>query len=134
MAERSEQLLGNLDVAGRARRADHDGKLVAAEARNGVVLPENASQPVSDLHEQAVAVRVAEGIVDFLEAIKVEHHQRHFGAGGAALGMEHGLLEAIFEETAAREAGEFVGERLLQSAAFAACRRPSHHEEEQSGE
>ena len=60
--------------------AGEDEELVAAEAADGVAGPHLLDQPARDLPQQRVAELVAEGVVDGLEAVEVEHQE-----GGALL-------------------------------------------------
>src|SRR5215204_4477615 len=53
-------------------RLAEDGEPVAAEARHRVVRPERALDARGDLAEHLVAGRVAEAVVDPLEAVEVE--------------------------------------------------------------
>lgn len=57
-----------------------DGKLVAAEARDGVILANAQAQPRGDLLKQLVA-EGPEGIVHILEAVEVEAQQNKSPAG-----------------------------------------------------
>ena len=63
------------DAGGRRLdRAQEDRELVAAQARDGVVLAQQAREALADLAQHLVAVVVAEGVVDLLEAVEVEQH------------------------------------------------------------
>ena len=69
----------------RARRAavgvgEQHGELVAAEPGHSRRRAATEPQPGADLLEQDVAVAVAEGVVDLLEAVEVEQQQRRRGA------------------------------------------------------
>ena len=67
----------------RLDRAQEDRELVAAQARDGVVLAEQAREALAHLAQHLVAVVVAEGVVDLLEAVEVEQHDRDAGLGAA---------------------------------------------------
>ena len=62
--------LGGVDVG------EHDAELVAAEARDQVARPHGPGQPVAQRTQQRVAVAVAEGVVDLLEAVEVDDGHR----------------------------------------------------------
>ena len=98
------------DAADGVDLGQHDGELVAAEPRDGVDVADGAPQVAADLLEDPVAMAVAEGVVDLLEAVQVD--EEHRGGMAPALGGPDGLLEAILQEVAVRQAGEGVVQRL----------------------
>ncbi len=61
--------------------------------------------------EDVVAIGVAIGVVDRLEAVQVEVHDR--GLGMAAVGVLQGGLDAVFQQAAVGQAGEGVVQRQL---------------------
>ena len=76
---------------------------------------------------------MAERVVDLLEAVEVEQHQRE--AGGVALRGQERLLEAIVEEPTVREPGERVVEgELLDLLHLAAEARRNATEQREQGE
>ena len=95
-----------------------DGELVAAEPRHEVAVPHESRQPMAELADQVVACRVAERVVDVLEAVEVEVEERH--AGVRAARFDQGPVEAIVEERAVGEArqriveGKVLGLRLAR--------------------
>ena len=68
--------LGDGVVRGVATGQD-DPELVAAETSQHVARPQLGPQPGGERHEQAVAVAVAEGVVDLLEAVEIDDGDRH---------------------------------------------------------
>jgi hypothetical protein len=62
-------------------------ELVAAQAGHGVALAHAAAQALGGHAQQGVAQRVAQGVVDGLEAVQVDEVHRHLvalaGAGAA---------------------------------------------------
>jgi len=86
-------------------------EFVAAEPRHDIVEPHRAAQPGRYLEQQRVARRVAERIVDLLEAVEIEHQDSDAGVG-AASAMQR-LADAVVEERAVREPGERVVQRLV---------------------
>ena len=84
MAVEIERRADDLDDAGRQRArigrlvdaALQDGEFIAAQARDGVALAQTVAHALGDLPEQLVAERVAERVVDALEAIEIETQDR----------------------------------------------------------
>ena len=81
---------------------EEDGELVAAVAAEHVGAAEALPQQPGEALQQAVARRVAEGVVDRLEAVEVDHRVRHLpllpvGAGDLDLDL---LLEVAVVEQA----------------------------------
>ncbi len=73
-----------------------DGEFVAADARHGIGHTEARRQAPGDGLQEHVAVDVAEGFIDFLEAIQVEVEQHHPPAHGPGLGERgHEALEQL---------------------------------------
>ena len=84
-------------------RADQREELVAAEAgerrrRRGVV-----AQPLGDLDQQRVADGVAEAVVDALEVVEVDEHDRDRLAGRG----QH-RLQALAEQRAVGQPGQRI--------------------------
>ena len=90
-----------------------EDELVSADAGEGVGGVEGLAEVVGDLAEDLVAGVVAEGVVDFLEAVEVEQEEGERAVGAA------GALEAWVRRSSKRrrlgEAGELVveGEPLV---------------------
>ena len=101
---------------------EEDGELVAAEACDRVGRPDRGAETGCDLPQDAVAGRVAEAVVDGLELVEVDEHDRDRRSG--ALGAGERMLDTIREE---RPVGEvrhgvvegLVGELLLEHLALA---------------
>ena len=83
-----------------------DRELVAAEPRHRIDLAHAAAQPLRHVMQQLVAGRVAERVVDRLEAVEVDQHQRE-ALAVAALARER-VLDAVAQQHAVGEAGERV--------------------------
>ena len=99
-----------------------DGELVAAEARDGVAGADRVAQAARDGRQQLVAGRVAERVVDELEAVEVEEQQadraqRQPGGGGAVHPLQRGV-GALEQERAIRQAGQRVAHRERGQAAL----------------
>ncbi len=71
----------------------HDGELVATEPGQDVAVADGGPEPDGDLLQEVVAAGVAEGVVDLLEPVEVDHEDgevvvavRQFGLQGRAEG------------------------------------------------
>ena len=85
---------------------DDDRELVAAEAGDAVPGPDAGLQALGEVHQQRVPDLVAEGVVDALEVVEVDQHQREPRALACVVG-ERGLeLEA--QGGAVRQPGQRV--------------------------
>ena len=82
-------------------------ELVAAEPRQGVGLPQVATQPIGDADEQRVAHRVAEAVVHVLEAVQIDEEHRELVVLATLL-TPHGALEPLHQERPVGEAGQPV--------------------------
>ncbi len=91
-----------------------DGELVAAEPRQHVIGAHGGFQPLRHLAQQRIAGAVAEGIVDVLEAVEVEHQDRERQAADAELAVH--LVEPGQKEGAVRQPGQDVGLGELEHA------------------
>ena len=96
--------IGELVLAGRATAQHHE--FVAAQPRYGVLGAHHAADAFSELREQAVADRMAIGIVDGLEAVEVQEQQSETRTD--PLRLFHGLAEAVFQQQAVGQAGERI--------------------------
>ena len=83
----------------------HDDELVAAEPRHRVAVAQRATQPLPELHEDAVPGVVADAVVEHLEPVEVEKEHRGVAARLAALGD---LAEPLHELVAVGQPGERV--------------------------
>ena len=99
-----------------AGQQDHE--LVAADACERVGRPEQRLEARADRLQQQIAGRVAERVVDLLEAVEVDHHQRERLGSRAA---PRQLLEAVEQEPAVRKARELIVEGVV--LALRACPR-----------
>ena len=70
------ELLGNVERAGAVGVGQQDGELLAAEAPDEVASANGARRDRPDGREDVVPLAVAIGVVDRLEAVEVEYHQR----------------------------------------------------------
>ena len=117
------------EVEGRGERAQHaladgdrvllvadvlaeDRELVAAEAGDGLVPAQRVAQAIGDGLDQLVAGRVAEAVVDDLEAVEVEEEDGDVAAAAALEALER-LAQAVVEQQAARQPGERVAQQLV---------------------
>ena len=110
--ERAEHALGGaLGLDRRRRVLEQHRELVAAEARGEIVLAQRGAQALGDGHEQRVAGGVPERVVDALEVVEVEEHDRR----RVVVARERGL-DPQREQRAVGEAGERVVARLVRQA------------------
>ena len=87
--------------------ADHD-ELVAAEPRDRVGRPDRLGQPSREGEQHLVAGGVAGRVVDQLEAVEIEHEDRHVDALAPA--APHRVAEPVERERAVRQVRERVME------------------------
>ncbi len=96
----------------------HHDEFVAAKARDQVARPNNGAKPLCNLLQQLVADRMAERIVDGLEAVEVDQLQRD-----VALAATHGAKQAaelFVELNPVREPREVVIAREIGDALLGA--------------
>ena len=74
--QRAVQARGHLADGAAMGHVGQDRELVAAEAGQDVVAAQQMAQARGDVDEQAVAVLVAHRVVDLLEAVEVDEHER----------------------------------------------------------
>jgi len=89
-----------------------DGELVAAQARGGVRAAQAAPDALGHGHQQRVAGRMAERVVDRLEAVQVDEQHRHLGAAA-----RQGVPEPVDEQRAVGQPRERVVQRLVDHRA-----------------
>ena len=103
---RSRSITGTADCDGRVRQHQHE--LLAAVAADLVVAAEVADEVVGDGAEHLVAGLVAEGVVDGLEVVEIDHADAA-GLAGAADPVAL-LLQPRQHGEARRDPGQRVGE------------------------
>ena len=107
--------LGGLGLGRAAMGADlEDGEFVAAEPRDHILAAGGPAKALCDLAQERVADRVAEGVVDRLEAVEVEHQHRQRRARPGRLGQRR--VEVVVQADAVAQSGE----RLLPGQGRAA--------------
>ena len=98
----------------------YDEELVAAPARYDVHAAHRRGQDVGERHERFVALGMTEGVVDALEIVHVEHHDRQRKTRGERILQE--ILEGSLHGTAVHQACESVA--LGEDDELAAHRLP----------
>ena len=94
------------------RQQDH-GELVAGQPRQRILRLEQPAKPPCQRQQDRIADRDADGIVDLLEAVEIDHH--HGGADRrVGLGEGQHAFETIDEELAVRQPGEIVMHCVVQ--------------------
>ncbi len=110
-----ERACGRVDCGGGGTGVVDHGtahhELVAAQTNAEVAAAQGVAEPLGDLHEQLVAGRVAEHVVDALEAVQVDEEERDVGATAAPAGQRGGQF--LDEERPAPEAGQAVVGRVV---------------------
>ncbi len=105
--------VGHVDgAAGVVHPVDQDRELVAAQPRHGVAGAEKVLEPAGDAHQQLVADRVAEAVVDVLEAVEVEKEDREVGLG-PPLQVGQSAGQTVQEEDPVGEPGQTVVEGVV---------------------
>ena len=95
-----------LRILGGADAGLDDGELVAAEAGEGIGPAQEVAQAVGDLLDQLIARLMAIGVVDVLEAVKVE--KEHGDPAFHASEPTEFAVEPLGEDEAVRQARERV--------------------------
>ena len=93
---------------------DHDELVAAEPARPSRRSPATSDQALADLDQQLVAGRVAERVVDVLEAVEIE--QRDRGRLGAAVAGEQ-ASQLLLQRQAVGQPGQLIVMRELAAAA-----------------
>ena len=83
-----------------------NGELVAAETGDEIVLAHGLPQPLADLDDQRVTGRMAECVVDILEAVEVEEQHRELRLVAGARAKR--VIEVIEERAAVGEARQRI--------------------------
>ena len=110
--ERVDQRVGQmLHLGGRRDPLYQNRKLVATEPRHRVRGARGLHDALRDRLQQPVACVMAERIVDVLEVVEVEEHDRDRAV--AALGEGHRVLHPIAEQVAIGEQRQGIVEREL---------------------
>jgi hypothetical protein len=123
LGDRAQHAVGGLRAFGAVVHAfEQQQELVAADARHGVALARGLAQPVRGGAQDLVAGRVAEGIVDRLEAVEVDEEHRdalfHLQLVGP-LHAQQRVAQPVFEQHAVGQAGQCIGEGAFLQLALA---------------
>ena len=108
---------------------DHD-ELVAAEAADLAAVARNVHQALADLDQQLVAGRMAERIVDVLEAVEIEQRDRRRTAGAAQeaskLSLQGEAVGKPGELVVVRDALELLFRAYVIGDVFVGARDTAH--------
>ena len=103
-------------LVGGAQAAQDQDELVAAHPGDRVQLADLGAQAPAERDQQRIADRMAERVVDHLEAVEVEEqHGDHLATARALLER---VREALVEQRAVREIGERVVTGVMARAGF----------------
>ena len=113
-----------------AEVGEEEDELIAAKTADRVIATYAVLHALADHLEQFVAGVVAEAVVDQLEAVEVDEGDRD--AAVVALRLQDGLVEALADQAAVRQAGQVVvvGDvmnTLLGQFAFGDVAHDRHH-------
>ncbi len=107
LMQRAQYLAGDLfDHVGVFQPAQHHGEFVATETGDRVGVAHAAGDALRRLLQQAVASRMAERVVHFLEAVEVDEQHRQLAA--AALAQAHLLAQVMQQQMTVRQIGQRV--------------------------
>ena len=107
------QRLGDAHRVVRRAVFQQHAEFVAAEPRERVAFAELALEQQADLAQELVARRVAAGIVDLLEAVKIQIEHRR-GADRARRALAERRLQPVLELAPVGEPGQRIVPRLMR--------------------
>lgn len=110
--EHHDQALRRPGGGGGRAVGKNDQELVAAQARQHVVMTQRGGRPFADFGQELVADAVPERVVDVLEAIEIEKHDRERSA--AFLGGPYLVLQKLFRACAVGEPRQRIAPGLAQ--------------------
>ena len=107
-----------ITVASRSSQTSSSSSVNSSPLRRATVSlgRSDGLEALRDRLQQLVAARVAERVVDDLEAVEVEEQDRGAALGVVALGAADRLVEAVEEEHAVGQPGERVVQRVVLQA------------------
>src|SRR3989441_6383763 len=93
-----------------------ENKFISPEPPRSIRFADDGPEPLSDFHQQGIACRVSQAVIDLLEPIKIQlHHRKRLLL---TLGSSESVLETIpkedsIDQTRQPIVGGLVGKRLL---------------------
>lgn len=110
--EAVQQRGGNgFGVAAALQAREQDNEFIAAQSGDGVDIAQVFLQPLGDALEQQVPDRVSKAVIDVLETVQIKKQHcadaLRFGA------VSKGCLQAVLEQCAVRQTGQWVVVRLI---------------------
>ena len=115
-AQALDHLLGGEHRRARVRIRQHQRELVATQPRHSIRGAQRLAQPECHLLQKLIPGKVAECVVDVLEAIQVDHTQRERPT--IALRHADGLGQAVLQQQPVGQAGQTVVQRLMRQRFF----------------
>ena len=114
---RAQRLADGLGQRGDARqlafRQQDQAELIARQARQRVLRLDQPAEAARQREQDRVADRHADGIVDLLEAVEIDHHDGRPDRGVGLGEAEHGF-QPVEEQFAVGQAGEIVVHGVVQ--------------------
>ena len=98
------------------RLLEQDREFVAAETRRSVTVTQTGPQAIRRLHQHRITGCMAERVVDFLEIVEVEEHNRHFIV--RTFRARQPMCHAILEQRPVAKACQRIVQRLMAQMFF----------------
>ena len=125
IAEPGQDAMGDVDRLGRAMNGtQQQAELVASETGDRVAIAQYRPDPRADRGEQLIAVVMAQGVVDLLEPIEIDHQDGDLSAVTPFRCQR--LLDLVAQHVAVGQTGQRVGHRRMLEPALIpaeACQR-----------
>ncbi len=109
VGDREAKSVGDDRGAAEAGLRHHDNEFLAAQAADQIDAAYVAQRTLSQFAQHVVAGEVAVAVIDLLEMVDVEHHQR--GRGGALGQPRHQLGQMGKDVAPVVEPGQLIGQR-----------------------
>ena len=115
---RLQNTIGHMfDVGNRQDVLHQDGKLVAAQPGRRILRAKRRAQPLGNRDQQRIARRVAQRVVDLLEAVQIQkEHAAILAAAARPAGKR--LAQAVQKERAIGQSRQRVVQRIVLQLGF----------------
>src|SRR5471030_2516745 len=98
------------------RIEQNDHKFIASQARDRVDTSHTLHHPVRHRFKQFVTSAMAQAVIDELELVEIEKHDRYPAA--VAIAVKQGLLDTLFQQYAVWQASQRIMKRHVPNAVF----------------